>query len=97
MTLSGGFGGILIGQEILGIVLARVWPSIKTVIPSLASGGPSNVMNILYMTLLELEGFSNTMNVPTPMVGAFLVQKSGKFMELCSPTNNNLQQMIFSN
>ena len=73
---------MLIGQEILGIVPTEVWPSIKIVIPSPASGGPSNVMNILSMTLLALEGFSNTMNIPTLMVGAFLVQKLGKCMEL---------------
>ena len=72
MTLSRGFGGILIGQEILGIVLARVWPSIKIVMPSPASGGPYNVMNILSMTSMALEGFSNAMNVLTMMVGVSL-------------------------
>ena len=69
---------MLIGQELLGIVPTGVWPSIKTIIPSPALGGPFNVMNVLSMTLLALEGFSNIMNVPTPMIGAFLVQKSGE-------------------
>ena len=96
-TLSVGFGGMLIGQKLPGTVRAVVWPSIKILLPSLASGGPSNVMKILSMTLMALEGFSNTTDIPTPMVGAFLVQKSRKCMELCSPTNNNPQQMIFSN
>ena len=57
MTLSRGFGGILIGQEILGIVLARVWPSIKIVIRSPTLGGPSNVMKILYMTCWKWKVF----------------------------------------
>ena len=74
-TLYGGFGVMLIGQEIPGIVPVEVWLSTKTVIPSPASRDPSNVMNILSMTLLVLEGFYITMNIPTPMVGAFLVQK----------------------
>ena len=96
-TLSGGFGGMIIGQELLGIVPVGVWPSIKTVMPSPALGGPYNAMNVLSMTLLVLEGFQNIINVPKPMVGSFLVQKLGKCMELCSPTNNNLQHMRFSN
>ena len=97
VTLFGGFGGIIIGQELLGTVPTGVWPSIKTIIPSPGSGGPFNVMNVLSMTLLALEGFSNIMNVPTSMIGAFFVQKLGKCMELCCPTNNYLQQTIFSN
>ena len=69
VTLSGGYGGMLIGQEIPGIVPVEVWLSIKTVIPSPASRDPSNVMNILSMTLLAPKGFSNVMNVLTMMVG----------------------------
>ena len=42
------------------------------VIPSPASGGPSNAMNVIFMNSMMLEGFYNTMNVPTIMVGISL-------------------------
>ena len=68
-TLSGGFGGTFAGQENPDIVLAGVQPFIMIVIPSPALGGPSNLMNVLVMTLMMLKCFSNTMNAPTMMDG----------------------------
>ena len=59
-----------------------MFSSMRTTMPSLAPRGPSNVMNILALTLLVLEGFQNIMNIPKLMVGSFLVQKLGKCMEL---------------
>ena len=68
-TLFGVFGGTPIGHEIPDIVSIGVQPSIMTVIPSPSLGGEYNEMNFLFMTLMTLEGFSNTMNIPTMMVG----------------------------
>ena len=45
---------------------------IRTEMPSPASEGISNLMNILTSNLLVLEQFSNVMNVFTLIVGAFL-------------------------
>ena len=69
MTLSRGFGGTPIGHEIPDTVSAGVQPFIMIVIPSPSLGGASNAMNFLFMTSMTLEAFSNTMNIPTMMVG----------------------------
>ena len=72
VTTSGGFGGIPIGQEILGTASMEVLHFIRKTMTSPASEGLYNVMNILTSTLLVLEHFSNGMYIFTLMVGAFL-------------------------
>ena len=65
--MFGGFGGTSMGHENPGMMPAWVWPSVKTIMPSPASIGPSNAMNMFVMTLMTLENISNSMNVFTMM------------------------------
>ena len=69
MTTSEGFRGIPIGQEILGTAPIGVLYFIRTAMPSLASGGPSILMNILASASLAPKSYSNVMNILTMMVG----------------------------
>ena len=67
--------------------------------PSLALGGPSNAMNVLVMTSMTLEGFSNTMNVPTMMVGiplAWELRNNGILGQVL-PIEKKLRQTDFIN
>ena len=65
--MFGGFWGTSMGHENLGTMLAGVWPSVKKIMPLPASAGPSNVMNMFFLTLMTLENISNAMNVCTMM------------------------------
>ena len=68
-TMSGGFGGIPIGQEIPGTAPMGVLYFITTAIPSTTSGGLSNVMNILASASLAPNRYYNVMTILTMMVG----------------------------
>ena len=51
------------GHESPRTASSKVRSSVKTVMPSPASTGPSNAMNVFVLTLKMLDNLSNAMNV----------------------------------